>query len=230
MIGTGPLMLIAGKMAQAAIRAAKPAISARSVVVLDFRDVGWVVLMGSSVTGILNSVQVFWHATASTRCGGRMSHHRSDVVEHALEVLDRHGLADLSMRRLAADLGVQPSALYWHFANKQALLAAVADEVLRRGTATRPGRHVGRAGDGRGTRTCVTRCSPTATAPSWWPPRWPSVSVMADPVGPPGRAARRRPRVARVAATTVLHFVLGHVTDEQMNVQAAAPAPSTTSR
>jgi TetR/AcrR family transcriptional regulator, tetracycline repressor protein len=28
--------------------------------------------------------------------------------------------------------------------------------------------------------------------------------------------------VARVAATTVLHFVLGHVNDEQMNVQAAS--------
>ncbi len=62
-----------------------------------------------------------------------MSHSRLDVVEHALGVLDRHGLADLSMRRLAADLGVQPSALYWHFDSKQALLAAVADEVLRRG-------------------------------------------------------------------------------------------------
>ena len=28
--------------------------------------------------------------------------------------------------------------------------------------------------------------------------------------------------VARVAATTILHFVLGHVNDEQMNVQAAS--------
>ena len=48
-------------------------------------------------------------------------------------MLDRYGLADLTMRRLATELGVQPSALYHHFPNKQALLAAVADEVLRRG-------------------------------------------------------------------------------------------------
>ena len=37
------------------------------------------------------------------------------------------------MRRLGAELGVQPSALYHHFANKQTLLAAVADEILARG-------------------------------------------------------------------------------------------------
>ena len=62
-----------------------------------------------------------------------MRNHRGDVVERALHVLDRYGLADLTMRRLATELGVQPSALYHHFPNKQALLAAVADEVLRRG-------------------------------------------------------------------------------------------------
>ena len=56
---------------------------------------------------------------------------RDDIVRHAVGILDRYGLADLSMRRLAGDLGVQPSALYWHVANKQTLLAAVADEVLR---------------------------------------------------------------------------------------------------
>lgn len=55
---------------------------------------------------------------------------RTDVVRHAVGILDQYGLADLSMRRLAADLGVQPSALYWHVPNKQMLLAAVADEVL----------------------------------------------------------------------------------------------------
>lgn len=56
---------------------------------------------------------------------------RTDVVRHAVAILDQYGLADLSMRRLAGDLGVQPSALYWHVANKQTLLAAVADELLR---------------------------------------------------------------------------------------------------
>ena len=62
-----------------------------------------------------------------------MRNHRQDVVDRALDVLDRYGLADLTMRRLGTELGVRPSALYHHFDNKQSLLAAVADEVLARG-------------------------------------------------------------------------------------------------
>lgn len=57
-------------------------------------------------------------------------HDRLSVIECALRLLDDVGLPDLSMRRLAAELDVQPSALYWHFPNKQALLAAVADRIL----------------------------------------------------------------------------------------------------
>lgn len=57
-------------------------------------------------------------------------HDRSSVVDRALSLLDDVGLPDLSMRRLAADLEVQPSALYWHFPSKQELLAAVADRIL----------------------------------------------------------------------------------------------------
>lgn len=60
-------------------------------------------------------------------------HRRSDVVDRAIALLDERGLRDWSMRRLAADLGVRPSALYHHFAGKDALLAAAADEILRQG-------------------------------------------------------------------------------------------------
>lgn len=48
----------------------------------------------------------------------------------ALRLLDEYGLPDLTMRHLATALGVQQSALYWHFPNKQALLAAVSERVL----------------------------------------------------------------------------------------------------
>jgi len=56
--------------------------------------------------------------------------HKRDVVEAATTLLDDYGLADLSMRRLARELAVTPGALYWHFANKQQLLGAVADRIL----------------------------------------------------------------------------------------------------
>ena len=57
-------------------------------------------------------------------------HTREDVTRAALSILDELGLPDLTMRRLASTLNVQPSALYWHFANKQSLLAAVSDSIL----------------------------------------------------------------------------------------------------
>ena len=59
-----------------------------------------------------------------------MQLHKRDVVEAATSLLDEYGIADLSMRRLARELAVSPGALYWHFANKQQLLGAVADRIL----------------------------------------------------------------------------------------------------
>ena len=56
---------------------------------------------------------------------------RTEIVTTALEVLDEHGLPNLSMRRISDYLEVQPSALYWHFPNKQSLLAGVSDRILR---------------------------------------------------------------------------------------------------
>jgi AcrR family transcriptional regulator len=56
--------------------------------------------------------------------------HRRDVVDKATHLLDDYGIADLTMRRLAKELNVTPGALYWHFANKQQLLGAVADRIL----------------------------------------------------------------------------------------------------
>ncbi|MGO2749660.1 MAG: TetR family transcriptional regulator [Pseudoclavibacter sp.] len=65
---------------------------------------------------------------------GETSHEklsRTEIVTTALEVLDGHGLPNLSMRRISDYLQVQPSALYWHFPNKQSLLAAVSDRILQ---------------------------------------------------------------------------------------------------
>lgn len=59
-----------------------------------------------------------------------MQLHKRDVVAKAAAILDSYGIADLTMRRLARELDVTPGALYWHFANKQELLGAVADRVL----------------------------------------------------------------------------------------------------
>jgi TetR/AcrR family tetracycline transcriptional repressor len=59
-----------------------------------------------------------------------MQLHRQDVVAGALALLDAEGLDGLTMRKLAAQLGVQAGALYWHFKHKQALIDAMADALV----------------------------------------------------------------------------------------------------
>ena len=59
-----------------------------------------------------------------------MALQREMVVREALALLDEVGLEGLTMRRLAARLGVQNPALYWHFKNKQALLDLMAATLL----------------------------------------------------------------------------------------------------
>lgn len=54
---------------------------------------------------------------------------RAALVRAALDVADAEGLPSVTIRRLAKDLSVTPMALYWHVADKQALLNAMADQV-----------------------------------------------------------------------------------------------------
>lgn len=55
---------------------------------------------------------------------------RPVIARAALDILNSYGLADVSMRRVAGSLGVAPGALYWHIDSKQALIAAMADEII----------------------------------------------------------------------------------------------------
>ena len=56
--------------------------------------------------------------------------HRADVLGAALRLLDAEGLDGITMRRLAATLNLQPSALYHHFRDKKALIDALAEQLL----------------------------------------------------------------------------------------------------
>lgn len=51
------------------------------------------------------------------------------IVATALRLVDEHGLDGLTLRRLAAELGVQAPALYWHVHNKRELLDAMAEQL-----------------------------------------------------------------------------------------------------
>jgi TetR/AcrR family transcriptional regulator, tetracycline repressor protein len=55
---------------------------------------------------------------------------REVLTNAALRIADTEGLEALSMRRLGAELGVDPMAAYRHLPSKKALLAGVVEAVL----------------------------------------------------------------------------------------------------
>jgi TetR/AcrR family transcriptional regulator, tetracycline repressor protein len=54
---------------------------------------------------------------------------KAAVVQRGLALADAEGLDGLTIRRLAADLGVTPMALYWHYRSKEELLTGLADQI-----------------------------------------------------------------------------------------------------
>ncbi|WP_217584285.1 TetR family transcriptional regulator [Microbacterium sp. GbtcB4] len=141
-------------------------------------------------------------------------HDRESVARTALALLDEVGLADLSMRRIAARLDVQPSALYWHVANKQELLADLADRI----TATVPDGAEGVLATARALRDALFAYRDGAEL------------VLSTYALQLGSAQARDALVAALHAegatdaedrgAAILHFVLGHATLVQQRMHA----------
>jgi TetR/AcrR family transcriptional regulator, tetracycline repressor protein len=62
--------------------------------------------------------------------GQRAGLTRESVLGAARRIADEDGVDRLTMRRLAAELGVMPNALYTYFPHKEALLDALIDDLL----------------------------------------------------------------------------------------------------
>ncbi|WP_345435128.1 TetR family transcriptional regulator [Microbacterium gilvum] len=140
-------------------------------------------------------------------------HGRTGIVDVAVRLLDEHGLPDLTMRRLAAELDVRPSALYWHFDSKQVLLAAVADRIV--GEAVAP--EGAAVGDVAGAlRDALLRHRDGA-----------EVVLSSQALSLGADEARRRiaealpADVGAAGAAALLPFVLGHASIVQQRLQAA---------
>ena len=58
----------------------------------------------------------------------RASHGR--IVAAARALIEAGGLEALSMRKLAAEVGVAPTAIYWHVGSREQLLHAVLDSMV----------------------------------------------------------------------------------------------------
>jgi AcrR family transcriptional regulator len=61
---------------------------------------------------------------------GRVRLSRERVLRAALAVADSGGLASLTIRSLARELGVKPMSVYYHVANKEEILDALVDIVF----------------------------------------------------------------------------------------------------
>lgn len=59
-----------------------------------------------------------------------MAIQRDHVIQTAFKLLDEGGIEGLTLRKVAQALDVKAPSLYWHFANKQALLDAIADAFI----------------------------------------------------------------------------------------------------
>ncbi len=154
------------------------------------------------------------------------------MVEGAIAILDEYGLADLTMRRLAGSLKVQPGALYWHFPNKQALLGAVADRILEpmddpvaaqswSGQITELAHRL---------RDCLLAYRDGAELVSaTYASRLTTSKGRERFAGAAIRAGMPRPE-AELAAYTLLYYVLGQTVDEQarMQMDAVGALPETT--
>ncbi|GAA4696918.1 transcriptional regulator, TetR family [Promicromonospora umidemergens] len=69
-------------------------------------------------------------AAPGRRPRGRPGHDREAVLRTAIDLFIRRGFDATSISDLAAELGVTKSAVYHHFASKEALLSAALDEAL----------------------------------------------------------------------------------------------------
>lgn len=55
---------------------------------------------------------------------------RQRLIDAARSIVESDGIDGLSMRRLAAKVGVAPTAIYWHVGNREKVLHAVLDQML----------------------------------------------------------------------------------------------------
>jgi AcrR family transcriptional regulator len=142
--------------------------------------------------------------------------HKRDVVEAAAKLLDEYGIADLTMRRLARELSVSPGALYWHFANKQELLGAIADRILDGAPSARGIVEVcNRLRDALLSHTDGAELVSASFAAGQSSAMKQILAVLTEAVSEVGVDSAH----AELAARTVVYYVLGFTVDEQSRLQ-----------
>jgi TetR/AcrR family transcriptional regulator, tetracycline repressor protein len=149
--------------------------------------------------------------------------HKRDVVAAATAILDTYGIADLTMRRLARELDVTPGALYWHFANKQRLLGAVADRILEPARVEPPPaawrERIGVACSGLRDALLSHTDGAELVSASFAAGQSQAAAEIIERLTDAAGEAGVEPANAELAARTVVYYVLGFTADEQSRLQ-----------
>lgn len=107
------------------------AVATATKVVAALRDDGLVETKVGSGTVISARTDPARSTDRAVRAGvARQALNREHVLRTAIAIADAEGLDAVSMRRLAAELGVGPMSLYRHVENKDELVAQMADVVF----------------------------------------------------------------------------------------------------
>uniref|UniRef100_UPI0031019DC0 TetR/AcrR family transcriptional regulator C-terminal domain-containing protein n=1 Tax=Neorhizobium sp. EC2-8 TaxID=3129230 RepID=UPI0031019DC0 len=143
---------------------------------------------------------------------------KTEVVATALTLLDEVGMEGLTMRKLADALNIQAPSLYWHFANKDALLEGMADALMEPVAANNPD---GEAWDARLGRVAsevrdalLSRRDAARVFAGTYPLSDNVLRVGSLLIGSLKQAGADD-RVASWGAFTVVYFVIGFVIEEQ---------------
>jgi TetR/AcrR family transcriptional regulator, tetracycline repressor protein len=155
------------------------------------------------------------------------------VLSTALDLLDEVGLEYLTMRRLAAALGVQNGATYWHFRSKQALLEAMADTLL---TGLTAGLGAEQPWDERITELAhrlraallFRRDGARLFSAVFFP--LPNALAYGEAIIATLRESGLSSRDASWAADTLTYYVVGHTIEEQLAVASPGTGHDATAR
>jgi AcrR family transcriptional regulator len=88
--------------------------------------------MSTALTGSRALIRMRRMNTAASEGSGRLS--REVIVDAYLRVAEAEGTGDISLRRLGSELGVDPTAVYRHFRDKDEILAVASDRLLQEAT------------------------------------------------------------------------------------------------
>jgi AcrR family transcriptional regulator len=157
---------------------------------------------------------------------------RDRILAAAEAIAGREGVGALTMRRIGAELDVDPTAIYRHFRNKDELLVQLADRLFGKGPELEPGlswreamreelRHAHRRYRAHPDLAMLLAVQPDDT-PSLQRIMERSLAAMADIGLPPEDAARMYHLIENhVVGTGLFYALIEHSSDQRLNNPAA---------